>query len=100
MTICIQNCRSCDSTDIEVVFDLGEQTLSGVFRLENLNDILSGPLTLVMCNKCRLVQLQHSYPLDEMYNEGYGYRSGVTAYMSQHLQEILNFAFDNVTLKN
>ncbi len=100
MTICIKNCRSCDSTNIEVVFELGEQVLSGVFRSENLDDILSGPLTLVGCNKCQLVQLQHSYPLDEMYNEGYGYRSGVTAYMSQHLQEILNFAIDNISLKN
>jgi len=98
MTICIQNCRSCANTDIEVVFDLGEQTLSGVFRSENIHDILSGPLTLVMCNRCRLVQLQHSYPLDEMYNEGYGYRSGVTAYMSQHLQDIINFAKEKTSL--
>ena len=100
MRTCILNCRSCDSTDIEVVFDLGEQTLSGVFRSENLDDILSGPLTLVGCNKCRLVQLQHSYPLDEMYNEGYGYRSGVTTYMRRHLQEILGFAKENICLKN
>ena len=99
MTTCIQNCRSCYSKDIEVVFDLGEQTLSGVFRSENLDDILSGPLTLVGCNKCRLVQLQHSYPLDEMYNEGYGYQSGVTTYMSRHLQEILDYANEKISLK-
>lgn len=99
MTTCIQNCRSCGSIDIEVVFELGEQTLSGVFRSENLDDILSGPLTLVGCNQCRLVQLQHSYPLNEMYNEGYGYRSGVTAYMRRHLQEILGFAKEKISLK-
>jgi len=99
MTTCIKHCRSCDSKDIEVVFDLGEQMLSGVFRSENLDDIISGPLTLVRCNNCRLVQLQHSYPLDEMYNEGYGYRSGVTAYMSQHLQKILDFANEKISLK-
>ena len=99
MTTIIKKCRSCNSSDIEVVFDLGDQVLSGVFRTDNLDDIPSGPLTLFGCNKCQLVQLKHSYPLDEMYNEGYGYRSGVTAYMSQHLQDILNFAFDNVSLK-
>jgi hypothetical protein len=98
MATTIQNCRSCNSKDINIVFDLGEQVLSGVFRSENLDDILSGPLTLVGCNLCKLVQLKHSYPLDEMYNEGYGYRSGITAYMSQHLKEILNFAVDNVNL--
>jgi len=100
MATIIQNCRSCNSSDIEVVFKLGDQVLSGVFRTDNLDEILSGPLILVGCSKCQLVQLQHSYPLDEMYNKDYGYRSGVTAYMSQHLQEILNFAFDNVSLKN
>ena len=99
MATIIQNCRSCNSKDIDIVFDLGEQALSGVFRSVNIDDILSGPLTLVVCKKCQLVQLQHSYPLDEMYNEGYGYRSVVTAYMSQHLQEILNFAIDNISLK-
>jgi len=98
MTTCVQNCRSCNSKDIEVVFDLGEQTLSGVFLSENLDDILSGPLVLVMCKKCRLVQLQHSYPLEEMYNEGYGYRSGITDYMSRHLQEIISFAKEKISL--
>ena len=98
MTNCIQNCRSCGFTDLEIVFELGDQTLSGVFRSENLDDILSGPLTLVCCNKCYLIQLHHSYPLDEMYNEGYGYRSGITNYMSVHLQEILNFAKEKISL--
>ena len=46
MTTCIKNCRSCDSTDIEVVFSLGEQSLAGVFRSQNVDEILSGPLTL------------------------------------------------------
>ena len=100
MATIIQNCRSCNSKDIDIVFDIGEQVLSGVFRSVNIDDILSGPLTLVGCNKCQLVQLQHSYPLDEMYNEGYGYRSGVTTYMSRHLQEILDFANEKISLND
>ena len=99
MTTCIKNCRSCDSTDIEVVFDLGNQSLAGVFRSQNVDEILSGPLTLVGCKNCHLVQLQHSYPLEEMYNEGYGYRSGATTYMRQHLKKNLEFAEDKVSLK-
>ncbi|MDO9145892.1 MULTISPECIES: class I SAM-dependent methyltransferase [Comamonadaceae] len=99
MKTCIKNCRSCGSSNIEAVFDLGEQMLSGVFRSANLDDIISGPLTLVRCDNCQLVQLQHSYPLDEMYNEGYGYRSGLTAYMSQHLKKILDFAIEKISLK-
>ena len=99
MTTCIQKCRSCNSTNIEVVFDLGEQVLTGVFQKEALDDISSGPVALVACNECRLVQMQYSYPLDEMYNDGYGYQSGLTLFMSQHLKGVLSFASDQITLK-
>ena len=95
----IKNCRSCNSKNIKVVFELGNQALSGVFRSENLDDIISAPLTLVKCDQCDLVQLQHSYPLNEMYNEGYGYRSGATDYMRQHLKQIISFANKNVLFR-
>ena len=96
----INCCRSCKCKDISVVFELGEQALSGVFRFDNIDGIISGPLSLVQCNKCTLVQLQNSYPLNEMYNDGYGYRSGATEYMQRHLKEIVNFAMKNTSLKN
>ena len=98
MTTPIRNCRACNSENIELVFDLGEQVLTGVFQSESLDDISSGPVALVSCNECRLVQMQYSYPLEEMYNDGYGYQSGLTSYMSEHLRGILNFASDQVTL--
>jgi len=93
-----KNCRSCNSGDLKVVFDLGEQVLTGVFLSESLDEISSGPVALVSCNSCHLVQMQYSYPLEEMYNEGYGYQSGLTSYMSQHLKGILDFAYDIVEL--
>lgn len=95
----IQNCRACNSTNIKVVFNLGDQMLSGVFRSDDLDDIISGPLSLVACDNCRLVQMQHSFPLDEMYNDGYGYQSGLTSYMSKHLQGIISFASEKISLK-
>lgn len=95
----INCCRSCKSQDISVVFELGEQALSGVFRSKNLDDIISGPLSLVQCNRCTLVQLQNSYPLNEMYNDGYGYRSGATDYMRLHLKQIVNFAIKHASLQ-
>ena len=95
----IKCCRACNGEDISVVFELGDQVLSGVFISNNLDGITSGPLTLVKCNQCTLVQLQNSYPLDEMYNDGYGYRSGVTEYMRQHLKGVITFATNNTTLK-
>lgn len=99
MTTCIKRCRSCNSENLELVFDLGEQVLTGVFLSEGLDEISSGPVSLVACDDCRLVQMQYSYPLDEMYNDGYGYQSGLTSYMSQHLKGVLSFATDQITLK-
>ena len=99
MITAIKNCRACNSANIDVVFDLGEQVLTGVFQSEALDEISSGPVALVACNNCRLVQMQYTYPLDEMYNDGYGYQSGLTVYMSQHLKGILSFANDLVNLK-
>jgi hypothetical protein len=98
MTTTIYKCRSCDSTDIKDVFELGNQALSGVFLFKNLDSITSGPLTLVECSQCHLVQLGHSYSLDEMYNDGYGYRSGSTEYMKKHLHDIIDFAKNKVAL--
>ncbi|MBF0243775.1 MAG: methyltransferase domain-containing protein [Planctomycetes bacterium] len=100
MAQCIEGCRSCNSADLEVVLRLGNQFLSGVFRSENVEGISCGPLTLVSCNQCKLVQLQNSYPLDEMYNEGYGYRSGLTAFMREHLLGIISFAKNIVELQS
>ena len=96
----LKNCRSCNSSNIEDVFDLGVQVLTGVFRSESLDDISSSPVALVTCNDCRLVQMKYSYSLNEMYNDGYGYQSGLTTYMSQHLKGILSFARDIVNLNN
>ena len=37
------------------------------------------------CQQCDLLQLQHSYPPEEMYGENYGYRSGLNQSMIDHL---------------
>lgn len=88
----IQKCRLCGNAELIPVVDLGEQYLTGVFPRENAASTLTkGPLRLVKChggdNACGLLQLEHSYDLDEMYGENYGYRSGLNANMVRHLYE-------------
>jgi len=100
MSIEVKRCRSCGSAEIAPVLDLGVQSLSGTFRSSNLDHIVSGPLALVSCKCCSLVQLKHSYPLGEMYNEGYGYRSGITAYMTSHLAGVVHYALSKVALRS
>ena len=85
----IDRCRICQNLALAPVLDLGEQMLTGVFPREKGAAITAGPLRLVKCmggdEVCGLLQLEHSYDLDEMYGENYGYRSGLNASMAAHL---------------
>ena len=81
----ILNCRICHNQNLINVLSLGEQTLTGVFPRYISDTVSSGPLDLVWCSKCGLLQLKQSYNLEEMYGDNYGYRSGLNAYMVHHL---------------
>jgi hypothetical protein len=78
-------CRVCDSSDLVSVLDLGEHALTGVFPQSSEQILTSGPLEVLWCRDCTLVQLAHSYDPDEMYGGDYGYRSGLNATMVGHL---------------
>lgn len=82
----IYKCRSCQSKKLTKCVDLGKQSLTGVF-VKNIKDkISSGPLSLVLCKNCSLLQLQHSYDHNEMYGENYGYMSSLNSSMIEHLK--------------
>jgi hypothetical protein len=83
----IENCRICKSSDLVEVVNLGLQSLTGVFPGNSDDNILCGPLAIIWCSSCDLVQLKHRYPPDEMYGENYGYRSGLNASMVEHLSQ-------------
>ncbi len=100
----INKCRICGNEELVSVLDLGKQVLTGVFP-KNPDEIISkGPLELVKCcedeagQNCGLVQLRHSYNLDEMYGENYGYRSGLNKSMVGHLQKKVSKIQELVTL--
>jgi hypothetical protein len=67
------------------VLSLGEQHLTGVFPKTIETPVTKGPLGMVWCQDCGLLQLKQSYSLDEMYGDNYGYRSGLNASMVAHL---------------
>jgi hypothetical protein len=78
-------CRLCGSSALEHIIDLGEQAYTGVFPASPDEDVPTGPLQLVRCRSCTLVQLGHSFELTELYGDNYGYRSGLNASMVEHL---------------
>jgi hypothetical protein len=81
----IKKCRICGSANILEVLSLGEQHLTGVFPKTIDTPVTKGPLGMVWCQDCGLLQLKQSYSLDEMYGDNYGYRSGLNASMVAHL---------------
>lgn len=83
----IKKCRICNSVNLVTVLSLGEQYLTGVFPKSPKEKITKGPLDLVWCPKCGLLQMKQSYSLDEMYGDNYGYRSGLNSSMVNHLQQ-------------
>ncbi len=81
----ITKCRISNSKNLVTVLSLGEQFLTGVFPKNVEEKITKGPLDLVWCPDSGLLQMKHSYSLDEMYGDNYGYRSGLNASMVSHL---------------
>ena len=81
----IKKCRICGSANVLEVLSLGEQHLTGVFPKTIDTPVTKGPLGMVWCQDCGLLQLKQSYSLDEMYGDNYGYRSGLNASMVAHL---------------
>jgi hypothetical protein len=81
----VASCRLCGSTELVTVLDLGDQALTGVFPRSPAEEVTAGPLELVWCRACTLLQLAHSYEPSEMYGDNYGYRSGLNRSMVTHL---------------
>jgi hypothetical protein len=96
MYVEIARCRACGQADLVTTLSLGEQYLTGVFPRSTTADITKGPLDLVWCRHCNLLQMKQSYSLDEMYGENYGYRSGLNASMVRHLTQKMRTLEDYV----
>ena len=93
----INKCRCCGSKSLIPIISLGSQVLTGVFPKNKNVNLTKGPLSLIRCNSkdgCKLVQLQHSYNLKELYGKNYGYRSGLNKSMVTHLHENINLVLN------
>ncbi len=87
MTKRIAKCRVCGSANLASMLSLGDQALTGVFPATRDASVTVGPLELVWCADCGLLQLAHTYEAAEMYGENYGYRSGLNQSMVRHLTQ-------------
>ena len=84
----ITKCRNCKNSKLLKLFSLGSISFTGKFVKNKKLNITKAPLDLVMCKKCKLVQLRHSYNLKYLYGPDYGYRTGINQTMTQHVRKI------------
>jgi len=95
----ITRCRISGSSNLVNVLSLGEQYLTGVFPTSKEQAVTKGPVDMVWCPDCGLVQMKQSYSLDEMYGDNYGYRSGLNHSMVNHLKNKVNMLLRKVPTK-
>lgn len=79
-------CRFCKSNKLVDVINLGKQSLTGVFPKNVKDKVTRGPLIVALCKNCSLLQLRHSYNMEELYGLNYGYRSSLNSSMVNHLR--------------
>ncbi len=82
-------CRVCEGA-LDPILSLGEHYVSD-FIEPGASDGIKAPLELVLCRRCRLLQLKHTVPGDAMYRN-YWYRSGTNQTMRTALADIANKA--------
>ena len=87
----IKKCRSCNSNKLQKLFSLGNQSFTGIFPKNKNQKVPRGKLTLVICSRCKLVQLSENFNLKKMYGNNYGYRTGLNLSMVNHIKDKINF---------
>ncbi|MDP6561884.1 MAG: hypothetical protein QF793_03070, partial [Candidatus Peribacteraceae bacterium] len=96
-TTCIEKCRVCKCDLFTELYSVGDLYISNF--PDKADDGIKAPLEMVMCNKCKLVQLRHSAPQELLYSRFYWYRSGVTDTMRKALRNITESIEDRMDLR-
>ena len=97
-SIC-NNCRICKNPNLVDVINLGEQIITSRFPIYGDFSTPSTPIVLSLCTNCSLVQLKYSTNASELYEYEYGYRSGISNTMREHLKQYQEEIISKVNLK-
>lgn len=83
-------CRICDSTDLELVVDLGHQPWCNHFlRKDEIGTEPFYPLHVLFCHACHASQLDFTVKKEIMFGD-HTYLSGVTRSLSDHFKAVAN----------
>lgn len=79
-------CRICKSERLVDVINLGDQYNTSRFPDYKDFCMSKSKIVLCMCEDCYLIQMRYSEEQSELYEHEYGYRSGISNTMKQHLK--------------
>ena len=81
------------------LFSLGKMSFTGKFLKSFLQDVPQAQLNLLMCKKCKLVQLDRNFNIKYLYGKDYGYRTGINQTMTDHVKKTVKTATAIVNLQ-
>ena len=96
----IKNCRNCKNTELFDLFSLGKISFTGKFPNTIRQNVPKAYLNVLMCKKCKLVQLDRNFDLNYLYGKSYGYRTGINKTMTDHVKKIVRKCSALVKLKS
>lgn len=85
-------CRLCKKKKLHQVLSLGNLYLADFVSGKYKKKSKRYPLSLVLCKNCSLLQLTHTTPPFTLYNERYGYYSGISSTMRNELFDVVSKA--------
>ena len=86
-TTYLYNCRICKDDKLVDVISIGEQFITSRFPKYGDFSTPKTQITLCMCKTCGLIQLRETTDSSELYEYEYGYRSGISNTMRDHLKK-------------
>tara|TARA_B100000378_G_scaffold276705_1_gene275257 strand:- start:119 stop:1339 length:1221 start_codon:yes stop_codon:yes gene_type:complete len=96
----IKHCRNCKNTELFDLFSLGKISFTGRFPNTIRQNVPKAYLNVLMCKKCKLVQLDRNFDLNYLYGKSYGYRTGINKTMTDHVKKIVRKCSALVKLKS
>ena len=96
----IKHCRNCKNTELFDLFSLGKISFTGRFSNTIRQNVPKAYLNVLMCKKCKLVQLDRNFDLNYLYGKSYGYRTGINKTMTDHVKKIVRKCSALVKLKS
>ena len=95
----IRKCRLCKSKNFFNLLNLGSLSYTGKFAKKFSENIPKAIVAIIMCKKCKLVQLDRSFNPKYLYSKDYGYRTGINKTMTEHVEKVVISATKKVKLK-